>query len=159
MFWSFPSCCIPKFSLSFHKGSTWTLRFATIQFQAMNYKFSKKAIHKGKMVSCPLKSLTLTFGSKSIFKNHSSSILVEVWSLFHQEIQKSKLLWRSQNSKYLEFFSKCLRKYDKLKTSDQIITMMQADSGRTSNTRVVYFNKIWNIAEQNFSWKCWNFKL
>ena len=43
--------------------------------------------------------------------------------------------------KYLEFFE-VFKKYDKLRTSDQIITMMQADYGITSNTRVVDFNKI-----------------
>ena len=72
------NCCTLKFSLSFLKGSYWILGFSSIQFQALNYKFSKKVIHKGKMVICILKSQTLTFGSKSSFKNHISSRHVEI---------------------------------------------------------------------------------
>ena len=42
------------------------------------------------------------------------------------------------------------KKYDKLRTSGQIFTMMQSDSERTSSTRVLDLNETQNIVEQNF---------
>ena len=74
----FNLCCTPKFALSFHKGSPWIPSLLLSSFQALNYKFSKKITHKGKMVICTLKSQTLTFGSKSSFKDHISSRRVEI---------------------------------------------------------------------------------
>ena len=72
-----------------------------IQLQALNYKISQKVIHKGKMVIYILKSQTLTSGSKSTFKNHISS-RHEV--CFIRKIVRQDSCWKSQNSKYLEFF-------------------------------------------------------
>ena len=91
------SCCTPKFSLSFYKGSPWIPGLLPSSFQALNCKFTKKITHKGKMVIYTLRSQTLTFGSKSNLKNHI--FIKTCWNIKFVSSRKFKsqiLPWKRQ---------------------------------------------------------------
>ena len=94
------------------------------------------------MVKCILKKSNFEFLIKIKFQESHFIKTCYNMKLVHQENQKSKFLWKSQSSKHLETFLSVKKKYDTFRTSGQIFIMIQDDSGRTSDTRVVDLNEI-----------------
>ena len=82
-----------------------------VSFQALNYKFSKKITHKGKMVIYILKSQTLTFGLKKVKFQKKSYFIKTCWNMKFVSSRSPKVKFYFGKVKFLNTwnFSKCLR--------------------------------------------------
>ena len=77
-------CCTPKFALSFLKGPSWTLRFASVKFQVSDYNFPRKSFTREKWSKSHWKVKLWLFDQNQI------SIII-----FHQDM---KLVHQNQKS-------------------------------------------------------------